>query len=135
MNLLNFAPFQPYFFFRIYEIAFVEHLISISFDTNLLIKEKNMSIARINMLEFDTEDDLEQRANVYKNEAPKLFPNAEILLTIRTGPTSAMSVSVYPNDQAAEVALVKRDKHFKSAEIQPREAWYLEGKVVQRHIK
>ena len=52
----------------------------------LLIKEKNMSIARINMLEFDTEDDLEQRANVYKNEAPKLFPNAEILLTIRTGP-------------------------------------------------
>ena len=94
-----------------------------------------MSIARINMLEFDTEDDLEQRANVYKNEAPKLFPNAEILLTIRTGPTSAMSVSVYPNDQAAEVALVKRDKHFKTAEIQPREAWYLEGKVVQRHIK
>ena len=39
-----------------------------------------MSIARINMLEFNTEDDLEQRANVYKNEAPKLFPNAEILL-------------------------------------------------------
>ena len=41
-----------------------------------------MSIARINMLEFDTEDDLEQRAKVYMNEAPKLFPNAEILLTI-----------------------------------------------------
>ena len=78
------------------------------------------------MLEFDTEDDLEQRANVYKNEAPKLFPNAEILLTIRTGPTSAMSVSVYPNEQDAEVALVKRDEHFKSAKIQPREAWYLE---------
>ena len=46
-----------------------------------------------------------------------------------------MSVSVYPNDRAAEEALVKRDEHFKSAKIQPREAWYLEGEVVQRHIK
>ena len=69
------------------------------------------------MLEFDTEDDLEQRAKVYMKEGPKLFPNAEILLTIKKDPTSAMSVSVY------------------TAEIQPREAWYLEGKVVQRHIK
>ena len=94
-----------------------------------------MSIARINMLEFDTDDDLEHRANVYKNEAPKLFPNAEILLTIRIGPTSATSVSVYPNDQSAEVSLVKRDQHFKTAKIQHREAWYLEGEVVQRHIK
>ena len=94
-----------------------------------------MSIARINMLEFDTEDDLEQRAKVYMNEGPKLFPNAEILLTIKTGPTSAMSVSVYTDEIMAEEALIRRDKHFKTAEIQPREAWYLEGKVVQRHIK
>ena len=94
-----------------------------------------MSVARINMLEFDTEDDLEQRAKVYMKEGPKLFPNAEILLTIKTGPTSAMSVSVYTDEIMAEEALIRRDKHFKTAEIQPREAWYLEGKVVQRHIK
>ena len=80
-----------------------------------------MSIARINMLEFDTEDDLAQRAKVYSNEGPKLFPNAEILLTIRTGPTSAMSVSVYPNEQVAEESLIKGDKHFITAKIQPRE--------------
>ena len=94
-----------------------------------------MSIARINMLEFDTEDDLEQRARVYMNEGPELFPNAEILLTIKTGPTSAMSVSVYPNELMAKEALIKREKHFKTAKIQPREAWYLEGRVVQRHVK
>ena len=46
-----------------------------------------------------------------------------------------MSVSVYPDEVMAEEALKRRDKHFKTAEIQPREAWYLEGKVVQRHIK
>ena len=94
-----------------------------------------MSTARINMLEFDSEEDLNQRAEMYQREAPELFPNAEILLTIKTGPTTAMSVSIYPDKESAEKSLIRRDKHFKTAEIQPREAWYLEGKVVQRHIK
>ena len=94
-----------------------------------------MSTARINMLEFDSEEDLNQRAETYQREAPKLFPNAEILLTIKTGPTSAMSVSIYPDEKSAEESLVRRNKHFKAAKVQPREAWYLEGHVVQRHVK
>ena len=94
-----------------------------------------MSTARINMLEFDSEEDLNERAETYQREAPKLFPNAEILLTIKTGPTSAMSVSIYPDEKSAEESLVRRNKHFKAAKVQPREAWYLEGHVVQRHVK
>ncbi len=94
-----------------------------------------MSTARINMLEFDSEEDLNQIAGTYQREAPKLFPNAEILLTIKTGPTSAMSVSIYPDEKSAEESLVRRNKHFKAAKVQPREAWYLEGHVVQRHVK
>ena len=94
-----------------------------------------MSTARINMLEFDSEEDLNQRAETYQREAPKLFPNAEILLTIKTGPTSAMSVSIYPDEKSAEDSLIRRNKHFKAAKVQPREAWYLEGQVVQRHVK
>ena len=94
-----------------------------------------MSTARINMLEFDSEEDLNQRAETYQREAPKLFPNAEILLTIKTGPTSAMSVSIYPDEKSAEESLIRRNKHFKAAKVQPREAWYLEGQVVQRHVK
>ena len=64
-----------------------------------------MSVARINMLEFDTEDDLNKRAELYEKDAPTLFPNAEILLTIKTGPTTAMSVSIYPDKQSAESLL------------------------------
>ena len=94
-----------------------------------------MSTARINMLEFDSEEDLNERAETYQREAPKLFPNAEILLTIKTGPTSAMSVSIYPDEKSAEDSLIRRNKHFKAAKVQPREAWYLEGHVVQRHVK
>ena len=100
-----------------------------------LIQKTGMSVARINMLEFETEDDLNKRADLYGKDAPTLFPTAEILLTIKTGPTTAMSVSVYPDKQSAEESLIRRDKHFKTAEIQLREAWYLGGKVVQRHIK
>ena len=94
-----------------------------------------MRVVRKNMLEFETEDDLNKRAELYDKDAPSLFPNAEILLTIKTGRTSAMSVSIYPDEKSAGDSLIRRDKHFKTAEIQPREAWYLEGKVVQRHIK
>ena len=75
-----------------------------------------MSVARINMLEFETEDDLNKRAELYEKDAPTLFPNAEILLTIKTGPTTAMSVSIYPDKKSAEKALIRRDKHFKTAE-------------------
>jgi len=46
-----------------------------------------------------------------------------------------MSVSIYPDEKSAEESLIRRNKHFKAAEVQPREAWYLEGEVVQRHVK
>ena len=81
-----------------------------------LFTEKGMSVARINMLEFETEDHLSKRAELYEKDAPTLFPNAEILLTIKTGPTTAMSVSIYPDEKSAEKALIRRDKHFKTAE-------------------
>tara|TARA_A200000113_G_scaffold26294_1_gene22125 strand:+ start:594 stop:728 length:135 start_codon:yes stop_codon:yes gene_type:complete len=39
-----------------------------------------------------------------------------------------VSVSVYPNDLTAKEAFLKRDEHFKSAKICPREARSLERK-------
>ena len=51
-----------------------------------------MSVARINMLEFEIQDDPSKRAELYEKDAPTLFPTAEILLTIKTGPTTAMSL-------------------------------------------
>ena len=62
-----------------------------------LFKEKGMSVARINMLEFETEDDLIKRAELYEKDAPTLFPNAEILLTIKTGPTTACLLYTSPS--------------------------------------
>ena len=94
-----------------------------------------MSVARINMLEFDTEDALNKRVKEYSGQAPELFPDAEILLSIQTSPTSAMSISIYPDESAAEKALSTREKHFQSTRIQHKEAWYLEGTVKQVHVK
>ena len=54
-----------------------------------------MSVARINMLEFETEDDLSKRAELYEKDAPTLFPNAEILLTIKQAqPQRCRSLSI-----------------------------------------
>ena len=41
-----------------------------------------MSVVRINMLKFETENDLNIRAELYEKALPKLLPNAEIILTM-----------------------------------------------------
>ena len=65
-----------------------------------LIKEKGMSVARINMLEFETEDDLNKRADLYGKDAPTLFPTAEILVTIKACPTTeCRSLSIQISNQ------------------------------------
>ena len=35
-----------------------------------LFREKGLGVARINMLEFETEDDLNRRAELYEKDAP-----------------------------------------------------------------
>ena len=50
-----------------------------------------MSYCRTTLVEFNSEKDAD-----YSKNAPSEFPEAEILLSTRTGPTSAVVTSVYP---------------------------------------
>ena len=54
-------------------------------------------------------------------------------MSIRTGPTSMMSIFVFPNEEAAEAALKHRDIMIKTAqsEYQFKKEWYLEGEFLQ----
>ena len=67
-----------------------------------------MSVTRINMIEFDNETVADARAAEYQKNARKQFPDADLLIAIRTSPTSAMTISVYPNEETAERALEMR---------------------------
>ena len=64
-----------------------------------------MSIGRISMLEFMKLEDVDASEEYYKTIRADFFPTLELVLNIRTGPTSLMSIAVYPSYEAAEANL------------------------------
>ena len=76
-----------------------------------LVKNKEtqrMSIARINMMEFLTEKDLESSENFYQTIQKEWFGNAQTVITVRTGPKSLLNLAVYSSYEDAETNLPKR---------------------------
>ena len=69
---------------------------------------QRMSIARINMMEFLTEKDLESSENFYKIVQNEWFGNAQTVITVRTGPKSLLNLAVYSSYEDAETNLPKR---------------------------
>ena len=69
---------------------------------------QRMSIARINMMEFLTEKDLESSENFYQTIQKEWFGNAQTVITVRTGPKSLLNLAVYSSYEDAETNLPKR---------------------------
>ena len=69
---------------------------------------QRMSIARINMMEFLTEKDLESSENFYQTIQKEWFGNAQTVVTVRTGPKSLLNLAVYSSYEDAETNLPKR---------------------------
>ena len=67
-----------------------------------------MSIARITMMEFLSEKDLESCDSFYQTIQKEWFGNAQTAINVRTGPTSILSLAVYPSYEDAETNLPKR---------------------------
>ena len=53
-----------------------------------------MSYCRTTIVEFNSEELADEAADDYSKNAPSEFPEAEILLFTRTGPTSSVVASV-----------------------------------------
>ncbi len=94
-----------------------------------------MSIARINMLEWRSEEEFLEISDQFNKESAKTFPDAEILLRIKTTPTSVIAISVFPNQEKADEAKIQRDKNFEKYGAKVKDQWFLEGEVVQAYVK
>jgi hypothetical protein len=94
-----------------------------------------MSIARINMLEWRSEEEFLEISDQFNKESAKTFPDAEILLRIKTTPTSVIAISVFPNQEKADEAKIQRDKNFEKQGAKVKDQWFLEGEVVQAYVK
>ena len=74
-----------------------------------------MAIARVSVLEFDSQEALEHAQKSHKLMRAKVFPHLKMCLCVRTGPTSFIDISVYPSEEAAEANLEDRQKFHEEA--------------------
>ena len=95
-----------------------------------------MSISNVNLYEFHDSSALEEFAKYFQKNGAKNYPQAEILLFVKTGETSGISVSVYPNDEAREAASTTRDQKFDNKDFSHlvRDISVLEGDVLTKHL-
>lgn len=90
-----------------------------------------MSYGRVSVVEFKTEDGLKQFTKDYAEQYHVNFPNAEVSISVRTGPTSALGMTIYPNNEAVEESLEKRTEFMKDHEhlINIGDSFFYEGEV------
>ena len=75
-----------------------------------------MSYGRVTTVEFNSEQDAEELKVHYREKAPATFPDAEMMISIQTSPTTAIAVSIYPTKEALDAMLEWYKASIKSVE-------------------
>ena len=69
-----------------------------------------MRVARISIAEFKSESEVNQFVDDADRTFWDLYPTAEACYQVRTGPTSIINVTIYPNEEAANKTLSGRNQ-------------------------
>ena len=88
-----------------------------------------MSIGRITMMEFISEEAVDDAEILYEKIRAEAFPTLELVMNIRTGPTSLMSVAVYPSKESADSNLTARGKFQEKLDSSLKDSFFHEGDV------
>ncbi len=88
-----------------------------------------MSIGRVTVLEFQSPEDVDAAEAYYKKIRDQAFPTLELVLNIRTGPTSLMSIATYPSYDAAARNLPARQAFQKEVRARVTDTFYHEGDI------
>ena len=59
-----------------------------------------MTPTNVVSMNFKDKASLDDFVKMYQEDSPKLYPDAEILMFIKLTDTSAVAISVYPNEEA-----------------------------------
>ena len=94
-----------------------------------------MSYCRTTLVEFNSEKLADEASADYSKNAPSEFPEAEILLFTRTGPTSAVVASVYPNGNISKKATAARNARMDKAAHRRKSVEMHEGEVVLKVVR
>ena len=89
-----------------------------------------MTFARINNVELNSEAEADTfMANFTSGKLREIFPEAEILISIRTGPSSITSISVYKNKKTADSVAERRNSTIEGLKRFIKSLALTEGKV------
>ena len=94
-----------------------------------------MSYCRTTLVEFNSEKDADEAQADYSKNAASEFPEAEILLAIRTSPTSAIAVSIYPNEETAKKTTVARKARMEKTAHRRKSAEMHQGEVTLNVVR
>ena len=86
-----------------------------------------MSIGRITMIEFTSDEALKAAAKLYLATQKEYYPNAQAVINVKTGPLSMMSLAIYESYEEAEKNLVDRQKYLDATAITVKDTFYYEG--------
>ena len=89
----------------------------------------------MNIFQFHDENNANEGISWYNIQGPIGFSTADILLFVRTGPSSGISVSVYPSDEAREASSEARNEFQKQQSQYISDISSLEGDVEVKHLK
>ena len=86
-----------------------------------------MSIGRITMIEFTSDEALKGAQKLYLATQKEYFPNAQVVINVKTGPLSVMSLAIYESYEEAEKTLAGRQKWQDAVAITVKDTFYYEG--------
>ena len=92
-------------------------------------KEGAVSIGRVSMMEFSSKEEADYSEKLYDKVRAEAFPTLELVVNIRTGPTSLMSVAIYPSYESAASNLGSREKFQEEIEASLKDSFFHEGEV------
>ena len=94
-----------------------------------------MTPTNVVSMNFKDKASLDDFVKMYQKDSPKLYPDAEILMFIKLTDTSAVAISVYPNEEA-RVKSKKLAESRVSGEFKHlfEEDFRLSGDMVVKHI-
>ena len=95
-----------------------------------------MSVANVVSMEFENEQALQDFAARYNEVAPIHYPQAEVLMFVKTNDRSGLGISIYPSEEAREAGNQQRNQEAKTTEMASlmKEIFRVKGEVMVKHI-
>ena len=101
--------------------------------TYRLEMEKEMAVVRINNFEAHNEEIMDQQIEDLAEKIQDLYPDAEMMLNIKTSATSIMNIVIYPDEKTANKGLATRNRRSNNENI--KDQWHMEGELKTLYLK